>query len=76
MATGRAVDQAPCGNEMTNAFDTANIKIATTPSISSRRVGIWRTTSATPTSNGATVTMPNKQEANQNRHTMKGDVIG
>src|SRR5262245_58154339 len=74
-ARGNAVDQGPCGNAITNALNTANIKRPTEPSNTSRRDGISRTASAIPTSSGATVTMPSRQEPNQTRHTMEVESI-
>src|SRR5262245_33534457 len=74
-ATGNAVDHGPSGSETTNALNATNITTPTAASNSSRRGGALRTASAIPISSGATVTMPNRHEANQTRHTLKRDPV-
>src|SRR5262245_23866295 len=75
-ATGNAVDQGASGSEMTNALNAASITTPTVPSTSSRPEGELRTASGISTSSGATVTIPSRQDADQTRHTVKGDPVG
>src|SRR5262245_51562879 len=74
-ATSNAVGHGRSGSEATNALNAPNMATPSAPSTNSRREGELRTVSAIPTSSGATVTMPRRQDANQNRHTAKGDPV-
>src|SRR5262245_6639435 len=72
---GNAVDHGPWGSEMLTALSTLSVKRPVTPSRSSLRPGAWRIAPASPTSSGATVTMPNRQEPNHTRHARKVDAV-